>query len=658
MALAPGQVLQNRYRITALLGTGGMGAVYRAWDLRLEKSVALKELMPQPGLAPDALAQLKMQFRQEAVVLGKLKHANLVPVTDYFEEHSNDYLVMEFVEGESLSAFIVREGALPETQVVSWARQLLDALRYCHAQGVLHRDIKPQNVIIAPTGEAVLVDFGLVKLWDPANPMTRTVMRGVGTPEYAPPEQWGALSHHTDPRSDLYSLGATLYHALAGKAPPTASDRMAYPGQFRTPREWAQRVSEPVDLVITRAMALSCDDRWPDAGAMDAALAAASIEAQAASSTAGRSIDPVSASVSSQAPMPARAQDSTMPMFDAAAAPPGRHGSSIAWSLWVILGIVLIVIVLRALSPQLEFPTMTVPTLIPTRRPAGADVSAPPPEPTRPIASPTAGEALRIALLAPMSGDVAAFGQPIYDGAMLAADKWNARGGVDGRAIELIVEDSGCNANQAISAANKVIVEDAAKFIIGEVCSSASIPISDIVTDADVLQISPTSTNPSVTVAADGSTKPTVFRACFIDAFQGRAGARFASETLGASTAAVFLDEGDTYVTSLAEVFAAEFEAAGGQVVARESYASADGDFTEILSSVRDANPDVLYLPDYYDTVNLIARQAREMGIEAVLLGGDGWDSSDLDLGAMEGGYFTSHFSPDDDREVVQRFVA
>jgi branched-chain amino acid transport system substrate-binding protein len=159
-------------------------------------------------------------------------------------------------------------------------------------------------------------------------------------------------------------------------------------------------------------------------------------------------------------------------------------------------------------------------------------------------------------------------------------------------------------------------------------------------------------------VAADGSTKPTVFRACFIDAFQGRAGARFASETLGASTAAVFLDEGDTYVTSLAEVFAAEFEAAGGQVVARESYASADGDFTEILSSVRDANPDVLYLPDYYDTVNLIARQAREMGIEAVLLGGDGWDSSDLDLGAMEGGYFTSHFSPDDDREVVQRFVA
>ena len=268
--------------------------------------MALKELMPQPGLALDALAQLKTQFRQEAVVLGRLEHADLVPVSDYFEELGNDYLVMEFVEGESLSTRIARDGALPEAQVMLWARQLLDALKYCHALGVLHRDIKPQNVIITPAGDAVLVDFGLVELWDPANPMTRTVMRGIGTPEYAPPEQWGALSHHTDPRSDLYSLGATLYHALAGKAPPTASDRMAYPGQFRTPREWANLVSEPVDHVITRAMALSCDDRWPDAAAMDAALAAASIGAQAASSAAGPSIDPGSPTVSAGRRSPRR----------------------------------------------------------------------------------------------------------------------------------------------------------------------------------------------------------------------------------------------------------------------------------------------------------------------------------------------------------------
>jgi eukaryotic-like serine/threonine-protein kinase len=268
MALTTGTVLQDRYRIVAELGQGGMGAVYRAWDMRLKKPVALKEMVPQPGLDEDTLSQYRTQFEQEAVTLGKLKHPCLVPVTDYFEEGSRDYLAMEFVEGENLADQIVREGAVPEPQVVLWAAHLLDALDYCHALGVIHRDIKPQNVIITPQGRAILVDFGLVKLWDPTDPQTRTVMRGVGTPEYAPPEQWGTLGHHTDPRSDLYSLGATLYHALVGKAPLTASDRMAYPAQYKTPRELMGCVSEAVDAAIARSMALSIDDRWADAAAM------------------------------------------------------------------------------------------------------------------------------------------------------------------------------------------------------------------------------------------------------------------------------------------------------------------------------------------------------------------------------------------------------
>jgi branched-chain amino acid transport system substrate-binding protein len=268
------------------------------------------------------------------------------------------------------------------------------------------------------------------------------------------------------------------------------------------------------------------------------------------------------------------------------------------------------------------------------------------------------GNTVKVAILAPLSGDVATFGESTRDGVLLAVKEWNEDGGVLGKEIEVVVEDSQCSAEAAVSAANKVIDQDGVQFIIGEVCSSASIPVSEIVTEKEVLQISPTSTNPSVTLNEDGSTKPTVFRACFIDPFQGSVAAKFAMENLGAQTAAVFLDQGNDYVRGLAEVFINEFSAMGGEVVVEESYTAEDQDFSAILTKVKDAGPDVLYLPDYYSTVNLIAAQAQERGIEAALMGGDGWDSSDLDLSVVEGGYYTNHFSPDDTRAIVQDFVS
>jgi len=268
-----------------------------------------------------------------------------------------------------------------------------------------------------------------------------------------------------------------------------------------------------------------------------------------------------------------------------------------------------------------------------------------------------AGSTVKIAVLAPLSGDVATFGQSTRDGVMLAVDEWNAKGGVNGKQIEVVVEDSQCSAEAAVSAANKVIDQDGVKFIIGEVCSSASIPVSEVVTAKGAFQISPTSTNPNVTVAEDGTTKERVFRACFIDPFQGTVGAKYALENLGAKTAAVFLDQGNDYVRGLAEFFRAAFEDGGGQILVWETYTAEDSDFSAILTKVKDANPDVLYLPDYYSTVNPIAAQAREKGITAVMMGGDGWDSPDLDTAATDGGYFTNHYSPEDTRPEVQTFV-
>lgn len=278
--LDSGKVVQGRYRVVRLLGQGGMGSVYRAWDLRLKVPVALKELRPQPGLDAETLSGLREQFEQEASVLARLIHPHLVRVTDYFEEGGNAYLVMDFVDGRSLADLISKEGSQNETKTVEWTRQLLDALAYCHAQGVVHRDIKPQNIVLKPDGNVVLVDFGLVKLWDPNDPRTRTVMRGMGTPEYAPPEQYGVSKDHTGPPSDIYSLGATLYHLLTGRAPATATERMAIPETFVPLRQLAPHVSDRFEQLIMRALALSVSERWQSCRDMLAQLTSGPLPVQ------------------------------------------------------------------------------------------------------------------------------------------------------------------------------------------------------------------------------------------------------------------------------------------------------------------------------------------------------------------------------------------
>ncbi len=267
------------------------------------------------------------------------------------------------------------------------------------------------------------------------------------------------------------------------------------------------------------------------------------------------------------------------------------------------------------------------------------------------------GGPVKVALLAPMSGQVKTFGESTKNAVDIAVAEWNAAGGVAGRQIQLVVEDSQCSAEPAVNAANKVIDQDGAKFIIGEVCSSASIPVSEIAVAKKVVQISPTSTNPSVTVGADGKVKPYIFRACFIDPFQGTVGANFALKTLKAKTAFVMLDQGNDYVRGLAEFFEAAFTKGGGTIVGKETYTKDDTDFSAILTKVADTKPDVLYLPDYYPIVNLVGAQVKQRNLKVVMMGGDGWDSADLDLKAADGGYFSNHYSAEDTRPIVQDWV-
>ena len=278
MPLTVGHMLQGRYCIRGLLGQGGMGAVYLAEDTRLSgRRCAVKENLPDPYASQSALAQAHQQFLAEASVLAQLDHPNLPKISDYFSEAGGEYLVMDYVEGEDLDSALQRIGGpLPEKPVLIWADQVLDALTYLHShrpRPIIHRDIKPANIRLTAQGKVKLVDFGLAKLLDPNDPRTMTALRGRGTPEYAPQEQYAADgTGHTDARSDLYSLGATLYHLLTNTPPPGVHQRLLNLAVLRPLRQLNPRLTENTERAILRALEIYPDQRFQSAAEMRQAL--------------------------------------------------------------------------------------------------------------------------------------------------------------------------------------------------------------------------------------------------------------------------------------------------------------------------------------------------------------------------------------------------
>ncbi len=267
---------------------------------------------------------------------------------------------------------------------------------------------------------------------------------------------------------------------------------------------------------------------------------------------------------------------------------------------------------------------------------------------------------IKIGLMAPLTGNVKTFGESTRNGVMLAVEEVNARGGIAGKKLQVVIVDDKADPTEASNAGAKLIDMDKVVAIIGSVTSNCSAPLSDRAQSAGIPMITPTSTATKVTVGEDGRRKDYVFRACFTDSFQGAVAARFALESLQAKTAAVMFDNSNDYSRGLAEHFRSAFSRAG-KVVAFISYGKDDPDYLPALTAVRQQDPDVLFLPDYYNKVALIVRQARQLGIRRTkLLGGDGWDSPRMLENAGEdivGGYFTNHYSPADPRPEVQEWV-
>ncbi|MGE4588164.1 MAG: ABC transporter substrate-binding protein [Acidaminococcaceae bacterium] len=273
-----------------------------------------------------------------------------------------------------------------------------------------------------------------------------------------------------------------------------------------------------------------------------------------------------------------------------------------------------------------------------------------------------AGDTIKIGGNLEMTGGSASYGKSAQNGIKLAIDAANAKGGVLGKKIELVVADNKSEAAEATNAMQKLIAQDKVIAVIGPNLSSASIAATSINTSAKVLAITPMGTNPNVTVDKNGKTKDFMFRACFIDPFQGTVMATFAKDKIKAKNVAILVDNSSDYAKGLAQFFKEAFTKGGGNIVAEESYLQKDTDFKATLTKIKASNPDMIYVPGYYQEVGMIVKQAREIGLNVPMAGGDGWDSAKLpeiaSKAALNNTYFSSLYSPDDDSQLNKDFVA
>jgi len=262
---------------------------------------------------------------------------------------------------------------------------------------------------------------------------------------------------------------------------------------------------------------------------------------------------------------------------------------------------------------------------------------------------------IRIGEYGSLTGAQATFGTSTDNGIKLAVDEINGAGGINGKTLKLTAYDDQGDPAEAAVVVTKLITQDQVQVVLGEVASSLSLAAAPICQQNKIPMISPSSTNPKVTQVGDY-----VFRVCFIDPFQGQVMSDFAMNNLKAQTAAILRDQKSDYSMGLADFFVKRFKDKGGTIVSDQSYVAGDVDFKSQLTNIRGQKPDVIFVPGYYGEVGLIAKQARELGVKVALLGGDGWDSSKLyEIGgaALDGCYFSSHYSPESTDPKVQDFV-
>ncbi|MEU6313354.1 bifunctional serine/threonine-protein kinase/ABC transporter substrate-binding protein [Streptomyces sp. NPDC047014] len=657
------ELIAGRYQLVERIGQGGMGRVWRGVDQQLfGREVAVKEILFPPGMEDEDRAALLRRFTGEARAAVTLSHPGIITIHDVVEHRGSPVIVMELIRGESLAAAVRSRGRLPVRRVARIGAAVLDALAEAHAARIVHRDIKPDNVLLAKD-RVVLTDFGIAHLADATTKLSHSGIV-IGTPQYMPPEQ--LEGKRPTAANDLWALGATLYHAVEGQ-PPFAADGLhalavAVFTRPHRPAVHAGPLAPVLDALLTKDPALRV-------GAAEAAEMLAEVldALPAESGTSGgpgrrREAEPAPGSGPAWDPGPGRApapppQDPRTPHVPAPAPDP---------------------------APPTPTPTPTsTPTPTPTTvdpEPAAPTVPAPPAEAEREpvdgtsarrrplarrsvvlgtvLATLAAGSVLAwtltgdgggrhtggpaggggaaapsvtvvIGVDAPLSGGLSPMGTGIRNAADLAVRTANETRHVPGVTFELKALDDAADPAKGAANAARFVSDAKVLGVVGPLNSGVAKTLVAPLNRAGLAVVSPGNTDPVLTLgprwASGSTTRPysTYFRTLATDADQGPFGARYLHGE-GKKTKVYVVDDGSAHGTALTSGFSAEFAKLGGTVVGTERVDPAERAFAGLALRARSAGADAVYFGGYFDTAAHLSQQVKQAGLTVPLMGGDG----------------------------------
>jgi branched-chain amino acid transport system substrate-binding protein len=635
----------GKYEIKAEIGKGGMGIVYLGYDPLLDRQVAIKVLAPHLVWEEGFVER----FLREARAAARIKHPNIVTIHDVGQEGDQFYFVMEYLAGQTLAEHIRERGPLPPSEVESILRPVADAVDYAHQHGLVHRDIKPGNIVIDPTGQVTLTDFGIAR----AAQETRLTTAGtiMGTPEYMSPEQaWGEeVDYHTD----LYSLAVVAYEMLSGRVPfrGTTPHAVLYKQIHEPPppiQEERPELPASVDVVLGKALSKEPSKRYTTVTAFVDELGQAlqgkvitppeeaPTQAMAPAEVPPAEVPPVPDQPTSPAAIPAPGQ---VPK-----AKPAPSRRLLPRWLWALGGLAILLLAAGLVwlglgggggftptpSPQATHrPTATLtPRPEATRRPEATPTPHPTPARAEHECTDPAGcvriegdEPILIGYMLLLSGPNEALGIVARNGLEMAVEN---RQQILGHPIELHGEDSECNPDGGQRAATVFASGPKVVAVVGPTCSDAAYGAIPVMCEANIPLISPSATGPELTTKDRPPHFRCFLRTAFTDAVLGEDAARFAA-SMGIGRAATIHD-GSPFSEVLQRAFSREFEERGGVITAQEPIPPDGPDLPSAVTSIAATGPELIYFPVNFELgvhVTNIVRENPELR-DIMLMGADG----------------------------------